>query len=380
MKPVLRLLADDLTGALDTAAALTGLCGPVALPLRHPGGAIGSLAFDSETREAGRQEASARVARHIGMLAGGDLAYKKLDSLLRGHAAAEIATCLRAGPWRHCVLAPAFPALGRITRGGRQFMLSQDGGWVPVGPGDLITMLAAEGVAARPGRLDLPLPEGVSVFDAETDADLARIVALGRAVRAPVLWCGTAGLAGALAGAEPVPPDHRLAQPVLGLFGSDQPVTARQLAACGRVALRLPDPDPEAARRVGRRMEATGAAMVSLDLAADLGRAEAARRIAEVYASLLGELVPPGTLLVAGGETLRGICGALGAEAILATGLVAPGVPRATLQGGRWDGLTLVTKSGAFGGPTLWRDLLAGNGIVADGAPGESGSTACRSA
>ena len=30
---VLRLIADDLTGALDSAAELTGLCGPVPLPV-----------------------------------------------------------------------------------------------------------------------------------------------------------------------------------------------------------------------------------------------------------------------------------------------------------------------------------------------------------
>jgi hypothetical protein len=40
------------------------------------------------------------------------------------------------------------------------------------------------------------------------------------------------------------------------------------------------------------------------------------------------------------------------------------------MRGGAWDGLDVVSKSGAFGGEALWRDLLAGDGLLAgsDGA------------
>jgi hypothetical protein len=39
-------------------------------------------------------------------------------------------------------------------------------------------------------------------------------------------------------------------------------------------------------------------------------------------------------------------------------------VPRARLVGGRWDGVALIAKSGAFGGDALWRDLLAANHLL----------------
>lgn len=369
MRPVLRLLADDLTGALDTAAALAGLCGPVPVPLSATSRPTGSIALDSATREATRADAVARVAQSVGLLAGGDIAFKKVDSLLRGHVVAEIAVCLFAGPWRHCILAPAFPAQGRVTRGARQVARQPDGTWQAVGPADLIAMLATEGIQAHAGRLDVPLPEGVSVFDAETEMDLVRIAALGRAVTAPVLWCGTGGLAGALAEPERVVPDPRFVRPVLGLFGSDQRINALQLAACGDLALRLSGSDPEEAMRVARLMDTRGAAMVSLDLPPDLGRAASAALIAGTFTSLLRRLAWPGTLIISGGETLRGVCGGLGAEAAVATGLVMPGLPRAVLHGGRWDGLSLVTKSGAFGPPGLWRDLFAASGLAAGPDP-----------
>ena len=65
------------------------------------------------------------------------------------------------------VFAPAFPYQGRVTRGGVQHARDAQGRWSAVG-GDIVTRLHAEGVPARPGRLDAPLPPGLGVFDAET--------------------------------------------------------------------------------------------------------------------------------------------------------------------------------------------------------------------
>jgi len=353
---VLRLIADDLTGALDSAAELTGLCGPV--PLRWDGAAMGSLAMDSGTREASRDVAAARLRALAPVLRGADIAFKKNDSLLRGHVAAELAACMAVGDWRHVVIAPAFPAQGRITRGGRVLVRQADGTLVPVAA-DLGTLLAAEGLEARRGDPSAPLPPGLSLFDAEDDTDLARIVALGRAASGPVLWCGSGGLARALAGTATAEASTALLAPVLGLFGSDQGATARQLAACGDNAIGIAAGDQADAARVARLMDKAGVAMVRVALPDGLDRADAARRIAAVMAGLTQRLNAPGTLVAAGGETLRTICAALGASGLDAMGIVQPGVPRSVLRGGSWDGVAVVSKSGAFGGDTLWRDLLA---------------------
>ena len=365
--PALRLLADDLTGALDTAAELTALCGPVrvmwdgaAAPALPPG----SAALDSGTREATRDAAFERVRALAPALAGAGIAYKKMDSLLRGHVAAELAACLGLGAWRHCILAPAFPAQGRITRGGRLLVRQPGGGWSPAGSGDLLAMLAAEGLPARPGSFDAPLPPGVAVFDADTEDDLARVAALGRQAQGPVLWCGSGGLARALAAEATVRSSTVLKPPVLGLFGSDQAVTARQLAACGPCWMRLVEGGgAEAAARIVRLMETAGVVLASLDLPDGLDRADAARRIEASFTDLARRLPRPGTLIAAGGETLRALCRGLGARSLEATGLVAPGVPRSVMRGGGWDGLEVVSKSGAFGTDMLWRDLLAHNGL-----------------
>jgi D-threonate/D-erythronate kinase len=364
MTSVLRLLADDLTGALDTAAELVELAGPIhafwhgAIPDDLPPNA----ALDSGTREQGQHAAAAVVGTLLPSISRSALAFKKIDSLMRGPTFAEVAACVASGLWRSTVLAPAFPFQGRITRGGAQHARDHTGHWSVVAA-DLVAALQTAGAPAVAGDLDRPLPAGLSVFDAETDSDLDRIVAATRDASSGILWIGTGGLAQALArhGAadhRPVPLSTRLPRPLLGLFGSDQAATRAQLAACGADWMTLRDGGPGDAARVAGRLSETGQVLASLDLPSNLPRDTAARIIADGLNRLVRTLPAPATLLVAGGETLRALCQSLGASELEVQGRLVPGVPRSILRGGAWDGVTVVSKSGAFGGSDLLHDLL----------------------
>ncbi len=390
--PTLRLIADDLTGALDTAVEFVGVYGPIdversdALSKNLPD----CLAIDSGTREKTAAEAEAIVGDIAPLLQGADLAFKKVDSLFRGPWAVELAACFRLGHWRHCILAPAFPHHGRHTRGGRQVLYAGKDAWRDVS-GDIAVHLRAEGLPAFNTTLDdlegKPIPDGIHVFDAHTDEDLDAVIAwVSSQLEGPVLWSGTGGLARALArnidlathhrahaekGAgkkhpmPAVPISRRLQRPVLGLFGSDQPITLAQLQACGPYWLKLAEgADADA---INRLIHQGGVAMVSLDLPTGLDRDDAARRIAATFGGMAKGLPAPATLIVAGGETLRNLCSALNVTALSITGQAAPGLPRSTIVGGPWQGTTVISKSGAFGGPTLWRDLLSENGLIAGG-------------
>lgn len=356
----LQLIADDLTGALDAAAPFAGAAGPIpvywtGLPQSAP--AVG-IALDSGTREAGRDQARATLARLVAGLpkTPGAIFYAKLDSLLRGHAGAEIAAWLQALAPAYCIIAPAFPAQGRISRDGVQ-LLRMAAGWQPVGA-DLRADLHREGLAAQQCRPGDPVPPGVSLWDAETDADLAAIAAAGRALAAPVLWCGSGGLAGALAGTRPAASPVEPAGPVLGLFGTDHPATAAQLAACGPLVTILSSGGNGAAARLAEQLDDRGIALATVALPDGLARDEAARRIGDALGALARRIDPPGTLLVAGGETLRTLCTALAAERLDLDGHLLPGIPHSTLRGGRFDGVRVISKSGAFGDPGLLRRLL----------------------
>ncbi|MEH2509565.1 uncharacterized protein YgbK (DUF1537 family) [Nitrobacteraceae bacterium AZCC 1564] len=362
---LLRLLADDLTGALDTAVEFVGLCGPLEVSLTETLQPThsGSLVLDSGTRELGRAEVLPIMERMVPALYGATIAFKKVDSLMRGEWAAELAACLRSGRWSSCIVAPAFAYQGRRTRGSQQFARTQNGSWSPVG-GNILTQLAAEGIEARQGRLSSELPLGVSVFDADSDDDMDRVVAMGRRATGSVLWVGSAGLARALARGNEVSASSRLRPSVLGLFGSDQPATAAQLAACGPQAITLSEGAPDNARDVEQRLATDGVAMVQFGLSSGLSRTDAARRIARELAAMTSRLQPPGTLIVAGGETLKALCICLGARSLKLTGQIMPGLPRSVIQGGRWSGVEVISKSGSFGTANLWRDLFRDNHLV----------------
>ena len=302
----LRLIADDLTGALDTAAQFVGRAGPVPVLWRMPATPPPSAAMDIGTREQNATWAAAVATETAALLqpASGAVAFKKIDSLLRGHSGLELAHCFRALPsLSHCIIAPAFPFQRRVTRGGRQYANTGDA-WQIVGE-DLAATLAAEGLAVRQARPGDPVPPGISLWDAETDADLHRIVA-GATGLSGVLWCGSSGLAGAIAGPHP-PRTEPLARPILGLFGSDHPVTLRQLDAAGQHRLVLPDGGTANARLLTRRLTAFGAALVGFALSPGLTRPDAARQITREMTALLDHVAPPRTLVVAGGETLRAL-------------------------------------------------------------------------
>ncbi|WP_182084042.1 four-carbon acid sugar kinase family protein [Aureimonas sp. ME7] len=361
MFPSLRLMADDLTGALDSAAAFASPSMPVPVGWRSAlAGRPGALALDTGTREVSAASAADIVRRLAGpFFSQSDaLAFKKIDSLLRGSEAEEIDAILRERPFRHCVVAPAFPAQGRLTRGGRQGLSGPDGAFEPLA-GDLGARLEAFGHRVRRTATGVPIEPGITLFDAETDADLDGIVGIDLD---DVLWVGSAGLAGALArrrGASPSASGIDIAAPLLGLFGTDHPVMLGQLGAVADHRLELGEEDHDGVDALARRLAERGAAFVTVALPPGTDRGAAARRIAERFDALALRLDAPGTLVVAGGETLRSLCEGLGVDRLDVAGEVAPGIARSRLVGGRWDGTLTLSKSGAFGAPDFLQGLLA---------------------
>jgi len=62
---------------------------------------------------------------------------------------------------------------------------------------------------------------------------------------------------------------------------------------------------------------------------------------------------PPRSLLVTGGETALSVCLSVGADHLQVEGELAPGIPVSRIVGGTWDGVQMVSKSGAFGDEML---------------------------
>jgi uncharacterized protein YgbK (DUF1537 family) len=201
------LIADDLTGACDAAIQfrLRGARTRVALtPDPEPAEV---LAFNTETRGLTEPEIRTRIQALAHWQA--SVIFKKIDSLMRGNPAAEIAAALEAFACDEAIVTPAFPAMGRRVVNGH-LVVDTLPEWTPLD----VSALAR---------------------DAETDDHLRQIVREGLASGCRILWAGSGGLACALAEellgplqAPAAPPI--VTGPVLFCIGSDHPVTLAQQA------------------------------------------------------------------------------------------------------------------------------------------------------
>ena len=341
----LRLIADDLTGALDTAAQFTGAICPLPVLADQTAAAPeGSYALNLSCRDGDQRTAVAWTRDSLYCYSRADLAFKKIDSLLRGHWAAELAEIVQSGMFRRIVLAPAVPAHGRLTRGGLQ-MLGQPSG-DPVLIKDIAAELMRHGVSTCSANCEVVL------LDAESDADLDAI-AKRYANEPATLWCGAAGLARAIA-QEPPRAARPLNQPHLVIVGSRHPVTLRQLEVLGGERpglLTLMAAEPSFVGRVRTTLETFGCCVVLPALPSGLTELEAAERIARGVELLSGRLPPLGGLTVIGGETFAGVCRVLKATRLSVEGEFLHGVPASRMESGLWSGTFCASKSGAFGEP-----------------------------
>lgn len=337
----LLIVADDLTGALDSAVKLAevGLRCRVA---RRPADIAAALedrpevlAVSTASRE-GDADAARRAVDAVLDAIGPTTPtwfFKKVDSRLKGHVSVEAGTlATRAGATR-ALVAPAIPAQGRVVAGG---MLS--GAGIPV-PVDVAAIVGGSGL-----EFDIP-----NVWqDADLDAALDTAMA-----GAPCLLIGAAALAAALArrlapGRIPAAATD-LAAPLLLAIGSRDPITIAQVdavRAAGGIEMRSA---PDGVLAEASAAISGPAVLVQLvPGGADLEPREAGGRFARSVASLVrGSAV--GTLLACGGETADAILGELGVGVLAVKGEMLPGVPVSAMA---VDGraMQLVTKSGGFGG------------------------------
>ncbi|MFO1413541.1 MAG: four-carbon acid sugar kinase family protein [Burkholderiales bacterium] len=360
----LRILADDLTGALDTAAAF-GAGIPVHLDAPAVVDAARVAAVATATRDVPLGTLPAALSEPVRWLAGGDLRFKKVDSLLRGNTYAEVAYAARAGNFSRVVFAAAFPQQGRITLDGRQWLLPPgrplaerkpiDDGWVA----DAFGVFGLPVVATSDAR---ERSLAVWIPDVRNDDDLTAIAAHSAERDGQRwLWCGSAGLAFALARQHGFAPGEAAFPPAAGpgplllISASHHPVVRKQwtlVRDVERAAIVVPHSRPAALRSAFRAMaDGVDVAMFDLSPTRLLIPAEAAKLLASQMQAIVGEAPRPAAVIVVGGDTLRNLCRAAGADGLVAGATVRTGWGCAQLTGGRWNGVPCFSRSGAFGDP-----------------------------
>ncbi|WP_460273441.1 four-carbon acid sugar kinase family protein [Celeribacter sp. ULVN23_4] len=333
------ILADDLTGALDSAVGFADARHKVVVA-RSPAAvpevlamAPDVLAVNTASREIAPGEAAARVIAALEAVSptAFKTVMKKVDSRLKGNVAAETAAMAAWCRAARAIACPAIPEMGRRVEAGA---------------------LVGEGVA-------VPIPvaacfEGpVEVHDCEADVELDRLVG---GVDGPVLWIGARGLSFALArraGVE-APGRASLRAPLMIANGSRDPVTCAQIAALPSEIAVLEAPDGRAPEVDIRE----GPLVLSIsDGGGAVTGQEAARRFAESVVRY-AERMRPAALLVCGGETAQAILDRLGVNSLQVTAELRPGLPLCEVQVS-WGKMQIATKSGGFGVPDLLAGLVA---------------------
>lgn len=394
------VLADDFTGANDAGVGLAeaGMRVDVVFGACYQGDAQ-ALVLNSDSRALVAEQAAKRVETLLQQTLTGfrpRWTVKKIDSTLRGNIGSEIAAMMRALGYDTAVLAPAYPAAGRVIRDGNCYVYDElltrtefaSDPKTPVNSASVATLVSQQSSLScrilKPDALAEALNhphagDNVLIVDAAVDADLDAIVASVALCERRVLLVGSAGLCEALARRV-----HRLQSgPLLAVVGSMSEIAQRQvLALAGRPRLQRLDIDVAHAFIGNAQQDAMRIAHViaqgdhcivttttnsaeRLDIDAQcqlqgLSRAEYGEQICRYLADAVGLALAscrPGALYLSGGDAAIAIAGALNATGFHITGRVAQCVPYGYFLGSHWHGPVL-TKAGGFGDETTLSDVV----------------------
>jgi uncharacterized protein YgbK (DUF1537 family) len=363
------ILADDLTSAGDGAGPFrrAGHEARILLttPARVPRDAVGVSAVDLGSRVLDEEAAASRTWRAARLFASSELLFKTVDSALRGHVAVEVRAAWEGSRRRAVVIAPAFPAEGRVTVEGIQYVRGipvheSDYARDPVHPvrcSDL-AMLFPEAVSVQPDRateLAGLIGNGdLIVCSATEDGDLDRVAAAVPRLD-DVLWVGSPGLAAALArrcarATGSAPSLSARARRPLIVVGSTNPATRRQLAQLhtrADVQGVTVSADPAPAVETLRGMTAP---VLTLQTPDERHTPQTAQVLARSQAAIVKALTEDHTvdaLVITGGETATTVLQPLGATGIDLLDEPEPGVVRGSLISPL--PLSVLIKAGGFG-------------------------------
>jgi uncharacterized protein YgbK (DUF1537 family) len=361
------VIADDLTGACDTAVAFSarGMKTEVMLDwsaIEDVPVEVEVIAVDTESRDISTVQARQKLKAAVNQL---DIKryphiFKKIDSVFRGNTFEEIVAAVEEFPVELVVMAPAYPKLGRTSKDGivrvcdlageRTFAVRDE----LQASGLTVCHVAAGSTAEEVAQaLEKNLRGECQLVycDAMQEWDLEVVVAQGRKLAAHTLWIGSAGLAHALAfdiaeaagivsseSSEEAPTKEHSGS-IFFFVGSDHLVTETQVVAL------LEETDVidcgfEERASDGLRNGNAFLVRVKRGVTMELD-----------IVSMLGRIHPNDVscLFMTGGDTATLVCRALGIQSLRLDDEFASGLPRGVAVGGTLAGSIVILKSGGFG-------------------------------
>lgn len=390
----LGIVADDLTGAMDSSSyfASLGFSTVVVLDPNYSCDAA-ILVTTTNSRAEDPEVACERVRRAMHGMAG-RVVYKKIDSTLRGNIGEELQVIAEAIASEKTVVAPAFPAVGRTTMDGvllvngvpvAETQFASD----PISPvkESSIPRLLEQSMDCAVGRVSIEeiesgpealkqaiddKPESTVVCDVTEPSHLNGIARAAALAEGRWLLCGSGGLARELhvllagvPGAGGIQPKKQPAGPALVVVGTRNQVAASQLnRAHNEVGIPVLHLETEKLNTEEILSGKPESVLKEADALIDKGKGIAITSTFSQYVPGLKQAMPAvmaeivagvlashefAGLFLSGGDIALEVCRRVQVSAIQVNGEIEPGVPAGELIGGRYQGKRVVTKAGGFG-------------------------------
>ena len=400
----LLILTDDFTGALDTGVQFVKFgaktCVTTDPKISFDETEAKVLVIDTETRHIAPEKAF-YILREIGQraaAAGIAQIYKKTDSALRGNIGAELDGLMAGTGIDRLAYIPAFPKLGRYTKDGVLYIDNKPVNESVFGK-DLFEPVTEsyipkviQGQCSRPVRLNkcgemAVAPSGITVFDARTDEELCAAADALKQTTQPILLAGCAGFAEfwaktmrlQRADCQTFVYDRK----VLILAGSLNPITLRQsrmvklhnvpaMLLDQKYTVQVMEDMDQAANSILEQMDKHSRLILeTVDSDLPLKKEENGAvcrdksiNISGIISANLGRLALSlaekgfrGTLVVTGGDTLKGVVSEACSFEITLMEEIEPGVILSHLKLDGYE-LTVVSKSGGMGSEKVFLNVF----------------------
>lgn len=340
------IIADDLTGALDTAspfacmgARVICLANPEAISAEAwEGTDVLSVSTNSRHLDAAQAARVVHEAARKLLAFKPDFVLKKIDSRLKGNIAAESSAVAEVFGYQKLLVAPAAPDIGRNVKQGK---IVGRGVSAPINIAEKFISQSLACTIPDIGSMQAMQTEGQRFLESR---DSLPVCSRGFAVAlAQALFPGGQSL--------PTP----LAEPVLLAIGSRDPVTAvqvAQLCASGKfISIEAPDGQVPLQWPETKRLLVFCTGEVSKDTQA----------VGNTFAAGMKDVMmklQPKSLLVSGGDTAEALLRCYCQSQLRILGEVASGLPVSSVELDA-NSVIFISKSGGFGKSTTLLDIFA---------------------
>lgn len=326
--------------------------------------------------------------------------YKKIDSTLRGNIGPEIDAILEKTKNLLCFVAPSYPEQNRTLVGGimivgekplaltevarrtttpiqesHVYKLLQNQSRNKIGWIDLTHVASSIEALQKAVQIEIEKGNRIIIFDAVSRQDLKNITEVGFLCERKPLFVGSAGLAGEVAQQLSLPRKEsfsKIVKPLRNIFlisGSASSLTHQQLERLAkkgipsyelplRVILEDESKTKEERSRISEKIANSLSEGVCIFRTPKemVNPKESIDKITKILAAVALEALQKSqiqpmslALLLTGGETAQHMINGLKPKEIEIEGELLEGIVKGHLVGGDWDGVTVVTKAGAFG-------------------------------